>query len=95
MSRKDRRCVTIVVLGPEVEAHLYKRRRGRRSLGDMVRRAVEAGLVRGGLDVVPVPEVGRRLPVQLPARVEAALAADGRDRAMLIQSAMMVGLNLA
>lgn len=95
MSRKDRRCVTIVVLEPEVEAHLYERRRGRRSLGDMVRRAVEAGLARGELEVVAVPEVGRRLAVQLPARVEAALAADGRDRAMLIQSAMLVGLDLA
>lgn len=95
MSRKDLRCVTSVVLGPEVEAHLYKRHRGRRSLGDMVRRAVEAGLARGDLAVGPVPEVGRRLPVQLPARIEAALAADGRDRAMLIQSAMLVGLDLA
>ncbi|NVO24117.1 hypothetical protein [Donghicola mangrovi] len=95
MSRKDRRCVTYVVLEPEVEAHLYERRRGRRSLGDMVRRAVEAGLAREDLGVGPVPAIGRRLPVQLPARVEVALAADGRDRAMLIQSAMMVGLNLA
>ncbi len=87
--------MTMVVLGPEAEAHLYERRRGRRSLGDMVRRAVEAGLARGDLDVVPVPVVGRWLAVQLPARVEAALAADGRDRAMLIQSAMLVGLDLA
>lgn len=95
MSRKDARCVSYVALTPDVQAALQARRRPGRSLGDVARRMIEAGLVGEDLPVVPLPE-GRKLMVQLPARTERGLqtraASEGRAREEVIAAALLAGL---
>lgn len=69
MSRKDSRRTLLVALGPSDLEWLRNRAQGR-SLGDTVRRTVEAGLARTVHDVGYIPsEPQRRLPVQLPKMV--------------------------
>lgn len=90
MSRKDPRARMLVPVSAKGVAWLRARARGR-SLGDALRRVVEAALD----DPVPPrgPHGVRRLPLQLPrgirARLERLAQDTGRDPADLV-AAMLV-----
>ena len=85
MSRKDDRRVLVVAL-TAAQMRTVRGRAGRGSLGDAVRRIVEAALATD-TSLAPPPGkpdpacAARRLRVQLPTRVRRRLAALGGDPA--------------
>jgi len=78
VSRKDPRRVLMVPLSAELRAALRAEARGR-SLGDRVRRLMGPALA-GEVPEVDVPGTGGCLPVQLPKRDRARLAALAQAR---------------